>query len=1319
MSAVHAKRRSAPGPRGSLLMGNLAAYKQDPITMLLRLQQQHGDIVYNRMGPFVTHALAHPDYVQHVLQDNQRNYVRGRFYENFKLFFGDGLLTTDGEFWRRHRRAVQPLFHKNDVSGQATMVNMAVEEMVQRWRRIPQGEAHDVVDDMMELSLNALGKMVFNVDISKYAATVGPSVRFGLQAMMPQGNLNDFMPRWVPTPFNLRIKRTRAVIDTIVAQIIDDHRMGKVETSDLINLMLEHRHPETGVQMTEQEVHDEVMTVFLAGHETTGSGLAWALYALAQHPHVMRRLREELDTVLGGRAPLDQDFANLPYLDQVVNEALRMYPPIWGFTRDLINDDEIGGYHIPGGSSVFVSPYVTHRHPEFWTNPNAFDPENFAPGQPARHKFAFFPFGGGMRKCIGVHMALLQMRAVLAMVIQHFDLAALPGHPIVHGALISLRPLEGIRLYIQPRAPVQRAAQPPVERRAAPAPQEQAPVAACPFAASAQAAAAPPPAAPFPAAPAPAPQPAPQLETHQVPVRRFTWHPTPIDSLPDTPAANLAGKRIVVLNGSPGTAERVAVALGRASARVSVFAPPPDADVPAAARALAQAAGPFDGVIDLGLEQGFRLDAASDWEAPMRVTVGMLQACYEDWLSEQACDRLFYLAVTWIDGQMGYAGGGADPASQPLGGLWAGLAKTLPQELPNCNVRVLDIAPSDTAEAPRRIISELYRWGLFEVGYHQGRRYALQARQEETKGPATPALRAGDVVLMSGGARGIGLLCARALAASTGATVVVTGREAAPDGSELWMQMNEDEFRAYGQAQIRQATPQNPPAAIRKVLTRLRKRRELRHALDNLQASGLAVRYEVCDIADPVAVSALCAAIGPALRVVIHNAGVDQPVRLAGKSADNFIATVRTKVLGFANLCSAASAHGQLVQFCNVGSLTGRMGGMTGETDYAAANEALARLGLWARRHVLDCSVKTLVWPTWDEVGMITNFDVAKRYVTPMAQADGVYHWLRELGDAGSGEIMFMGAVGRALTPVQIKGFLPMFGLPNINDLITRSHHVGTPQRFQPFAHFATRYTIERRSAPWLRAFRLAGQPALPVSLLLEHACWAGGWLTPEDMRVMSLATIVNIRVELAALRVPDTETLVLETEGSGYWLGQDWHVDVKIGRAGDELLRLTLVHRDPDAAAAPHALLDLPGAQAVAAVVGPKHAAWSGQLLRSVDWVKQGGLAAGRAANADAADLWALQHTPDLRLPVNHVENALRLLWHRETGEGAVALRIGRLTLAGTAGDAAWIVEQPDGRVAIADTEGRPVLLLDELALEYGASAIQPESENLLRSAP
>ncbi|HVR93076.1 MAG TPA: KR domain-containing protein [Casimicrobiaceae bacterium] len=643
-----------------------------------------------------------------------------------------------------------------------------------------------------------------------------------------------------------------------------------------------------------------------------------------------------------------------------------------------------------------------------------------------------------------------------------------------------------------------------------------------------------------------------------------------IEAPPAGPSPDLAGKCIVIVNGERSSAERTALLLTRACAQTHIFAPASGDDIAAAALALAQQAGPIDGIVDLGLAPPFSLKAAAEWETPIRRTLGLLRACYADWSVEESTSRLFYLAVTRIDGCMGYSQAtveGERMFEQPLGGIWAGLAKTLPQELPNCNVRILDLALDEADEVEQRVVAELYRWGLFEVGYRGGQRYTLQAGRDDL--PATPTLSLGpdDVVLFSGGARGIGLICARAIAERHGAYVIVTGRESPAEADEPWAMLDEAGFKHYAREQFRLATPERSPAEIRREMTRLRRRRELRAVLDDLAQRGLPVHYRVCDVTDETAVRELCAEFGNKLRAIIHNAGIDQPVRLGQKSVESFIGVVRTKVLGFAHLCASAEGCSNLLVFCNVGSLTGRCGGMTGETDYAAANEALARLGFWATRRALNCTVKTLAWPTWDGVGMITNFDVTKRYVSPMTIDEGVHHWLAELADARSGEVMFMGAAGAAVTPIQIKGFSPICGLPNLDRLVTRHHHVGEPQRFSPSARLVTRYRMDHGTARFLNAYRLDDQPALPSAMLMEHAVGVGGWIMPERFPSLNLVALANISVQLDAAILPSRgdASVELRSEAIGYWLGADWMVDVRCTLAATqrEALRLTLVHRE------------------------------------------------------------------------------------------------------------------------------------------------------------
>jgi cytochrome P450 len=466
-AVMNTKRAVAPGPRASLLMGNLKEYMRDPIAMLMRVRREYGDVVRNPLGPYLTHFIAHPDDVRYVLQTNHGNYVRGRFYDNFKPFFGDGLLTTDGGAWLSHRRLVQPLFPRQQVRTSSDEITASVRTMLDRWQSHSEsGQDFDVVPEMMWLTLSVLGKMIFGVDVAGFADVIAPAVHYGVGAMMPQGNINDFVPRWLPTPHNRRVESARRTLAGVMQWVRTQREDGAPHGTDLTSLLLTTPNGHT-TPLTEKQVEDEMMTIFLAGHETTGSGLAWALYMLATRPDVLEKLEFELSAVVGDDPPTAEDLPDLPYLCMFIDECLRVYPPIWGFTRDAAGDDEIGGYRIPKGSSIFVSPYVTHRHPQFWDDPETFAPERFTPEQTAaRPRYAYFPFGGGQRQCIGIHMAKLQMQIAVAMIVQRYRLALLPGHPIERGANVSLRPVHGIRMTIERRSSTARVAL-PVPRAAA------------------------------------------------------------------------------------------------------------------------------------------------------------------------------------------------------------------------------------------------------------------------------------------------------------------------------------------------------------------------------------------------------------------------------------------------------------------------------------------------------------------------------------------------------------------------------------------------------------------------------------------------------------------------------------------------------------------------------------------------------------------------------------------------------------------------------------------------------------------------------------
>jgi cytochrome P450 len=420
--------------------------------------------------------VTHPDLIQYVLQDNNKNYVRGKMYEQFKCFMGEGLLTNDGAAWVNHRRMAQPHFNRRSVDTMVSTMTTLVAAMLDDWEPLARNhEVFDLVPEMMHLSLGILSRVMFSADISDEARRLASAVRFSLTAMIFSGSMSQLLPAWLPLPYNLRVKRDRGALHGLMDRLIADHQ-GEDRPADLVSLLVTGPNQEPGERLSHIEIRDELMTIFLAGHETTGTGLSWMFYALSKYPEVRRNLENEVDAFLGGRAPELDDLPRMPYSRMIVDEALRMYPPIWLYPRDAVADDEIGGYHVPAGSSVFLTPYVTHRHPEFWDNPEAFDPERFTPASTAnRPRYAYFPFGGGQRQCIGNHMALLQLQIVLIMVAQRFRMQAVPGHPIEQGFLVSLRPLNGILMTLKARDTAPRAVSPTNAIAA------QAPVSACPF----------------------------------------------------------------------------------------------------------------------------------------------------------------------------------------------------------------------------------------------------------------------------------------------------------------------------------------------------------------------------------------------------------------------------------------------------------------------------------------------------------------------------------------------------------------------------------------------------------------------------------------------------------------------------------------------------------------------------------------------------------------------------------------------------------------------------------------------------------------------
>jgi cytochrome P450 len=422
----------------------------DPLGFLLATHRQ-GEVVGMRFVTANAYLVYHPDGVKRVLQENHFNYNKDVFtYQILRPAVGMGLLTNDGDSWLHQRRLMQPAFHRQRLEAYLTLMTAGANTMLDQWDARPHpGEPLDISEEMMTLALGIVGQALFSMDLTQETSAVGQAMTT-LVKLLGDYVYAPFPPLSVPTPRNRHIRAAIRELDTVVASIIKARRADGGDTGDLLSMLLQARDAETGAGMSDHQVRDEVMTLLLAGHETTANTLTWTWYLLSQHPEEESRLRAELATVLGGGAPTLEQLPRLTYTAMVTQEALRLYPPAWILARKALADDEVSGYHIPQGSMVIISPYATHRHPEFWERPDEFDPERFTPERvAARPHFAHVPFGGGPRQCIGSSFALMEMQAALATVAQRYRLRLAPDALVAPEAKITLRPRYGMPMILE------------------------------------------------------------------------------------------------------------------------------------------------------------------------------------------------------------------------------------------------------------------------------------------------------------------------------------------------------------------------------------------------------------------------------------------------------------------------------------------------------------------------------------------------------------------------------------------------------------------------------------------------------------------------------------------------------------------------------------------------------------------------------------------------------------------------------------------------------------------------------------------------------
>ena len=452
-AAVGVVGKIAPAAKREPITGNLRAMQRDPLTFLLGLQRRFGDVSRFFFFSQPDYFISSPAGVKRVLQENNRNYSKNHYsYGVLKHALGNGLLTNDGESWLSQRRLMQPAFHRQRIAGFGETMTRLTEEMLdKRWQgAAAQGKVIDVAAEMHRLTLRIAGMTLFSEDLTSASSEMGPSIVVA-QRRLTEQFFQPFLPMWLPTPGHREFGSAMAVQDKVVYDLIAERRADGRDRGDLLSMLLQARDADTGKGMDDKQLRDEVITLMDAGHETTANAMTWIWYLLSQHPLVGRKLRDELAHVLAGRTPTAQDLSNLPYTRLVVDEALRLYPPAWVISRLAENEDEICGYTIPAKSVVLVSPYTMHRNPRYWDNPEGFDPERFSKERAeGRPPYAYFPFGGGPRLCIGNSFALTEAALLLATIAQRFRLDLVPGHPVVAEPLITLRAKYGIKVTLYP-----------------------------------------------------------------------------------------------------------------------------------------------------------------------------------------------------------------------------------------------------------------------------------------------------------------------------------------------------------------------------------------------------------------------------------------------------------------------------------------------------------------------------------------------------------------------------------------------------------------------------------------------------------------------------------------------------------------------------------------------------------------------------------------------------------------------------------------------------------------------------------------------------
>lgn len=440
---------SPPSFTGKPFVGHLIDFRRNPLAFLDGLARR-GDVVHFKLGPQDMYLLNHPDYIRDVLVTNNRNFVKSRGLQLAKRFLGESLLTSEGEFHRRQRRLAQPAFHRQRIAAYASVMTDYAVATRERWS---EGETLDIAKEMMRLTLGIVGKTLFDADVEAEASEIGTALTDIMQLFKRITNPLGPLLEKLPLPSNIRWLKAKQRLDSTIYRIVNERRAAGVDRGDLLSMLLLAQDEEgDGGSMTDVQLRDEAMTLFVAGHETTANALTWTWYLLSQHPGVEAQLHAEIDDVLAGKLPTVDDAARLRYTEMVLAESMRLYPPAWTMGRRALSDYQVGGYVIPADSILLMSPWVMHHDSRYFPDPFKFDPERWtAQARESRPKFSYFPFGGGPRVCIGEQFAWMEGVLLIATLAQKWRLRLATGHRVDTKPMITLRPKYGMRMVVENR----------------------------------------------------------------------------------------------------------------------------------------------------------------------------------------------------------------------------------------------------------------------------------------------------------------------------------------------------------------------------------------------------------------------------------------------------------------------------------------------------------------------------------------------------------------------------------------------------------------------------------------------------------------------------------------------------------------------------------------------------------------------------------------------------------------------------------------------------------------------------------------------------